>query len=297
MGQTERDLNRPNPAADGESALIGQLLPKAAGRRQDIGNDWERTCLLSLMAPCLVPIPEKTETANPEDWKVSNEEFKTNVTKWGRDAGLFERWQTRYRVDHDRYPSMEQEAKFLKAAELVNYPYNEGMVKGWVHDVMTNGQRYAREDFWQRDASRRAALHLSETCRMLADMGDERAEKMVKPMAVAMQTTNDPIARDHLVSGLGYLVNRGVISQDQYQKMLVDAMRSDLKNTSPYKGKLDFIFEDREKTLVGMARLLNRHRTPEVERLFNEIAADEKCVVPELRETIQGLLNPKPNGT
>lgn len=296
MGQPEKDLSKPKPPADGENAIIGQLLSNTIGRKQETASDWGKVCLLSLMMPCMVPIPEKIEPPKPEDWKVGKEDLDTNRRKFGKDEQEFTRWRTRYFVNHNEHPTLEDRAKFLKVAELNNYPYNEVMVKNWVHEVMTDGKQEGRHYVDQKNNCRRAAYELANVCQTLAAMGDARAEKMVRPMEVAMQTVADPLARKALVIGLVHLLDGGVISKDKFVKMVAGAMRSDLKNTPASKGKNDFDFQDREETLLLMAYCLNNYRTPEVVKLFKEIAADEKGTVPKLREKVQDLLNPKPNG-
>lgn len=296
MGEPERDLSKPKPITDGEAALIAQLFPKGPGGKQETGNDWERACLLSLMMPCLVPVPEKVETPKPEDWKVCKEDLDTNRSKFSKEEQEFLRWRSRYFVNHEEYPRLEDEAKFLKVAELANYPYNEAMVKNWVYEVMTDGKREGRHYVDQKNVCRESAYRLANACQTLAAMGDERAEKMVKPMEVAMQTATDPLARNSLVIGLVHLLDGGVISKDQFVKMVGGALRSDLKNTPASKGKDDFDFKDREASLLLMALCLHNYKTPEAVKLLKEIAADEKCTVPKLKETVQDLLNPKPNG-
>lgn len=297
MGQPERDLDKPKPAQAGEDALIGQLLPKATGRKQETGNGWERACLLGLMMPCLVPIAEKVESPpKPEDWKVCKEDFDRNLRKFSKEEQEFQRWQTRYFVNHNEQPSLQEGVNFLKVAELPNYPYNEAMVKNWVYEVMTDGKQEGRNYVDQKNHCRESAYHLANACQTLAAMGDPRAEKMVKPMEVAMQTTKDPLARKYLVVGLIHLLDAGVISKDQFVKIVGNALRNDLKNTPASKGKDDFDFKDREASLQLMAFCLNHYSTPEVVKLFKEIAADDKCTVPTLKEAVKDYLNPRPVG-
>lgn len=294
MRQPEGDLNK--KPAGGEDALIGQLRDKAPGPKQEAGNDWERVCLLGLMMPCFAAVPEKAKPPKPEDWKVERENLYKNLIAYGKDEREFQRWRTRYFVNHNDYPTLQEKADFLKIAELNNYPYNESMVKNWVYEVMTDGKQEGRHYVNQRNHCRASAHHLADTCQTLAAMGDKRAEKMVKPMAVAMQTAVDPIARKALVVGLVHLHDGGVISKDKFVEMVASALRSDLKNTAASKGKNDFDFKDKEESLLLMAACLNHYRTPEVVKLFKEISADDKCTVPKLREAVQDFLNPKPNG-